>query len=159
VDLVRHTLAEGGKLLVFGNGGSAADAQHLAAELVWRYRAERRGLPALALTTDSSVLTAVANDRSFDHVFAQQIAALGRPGDLAVAISTSGRSANAVAGVRAARAGGLKVLALSGHDAGELAPLADVCLTVPCSVTARIQEGHGLLIHLLCELLDRRSEP
>jgi len=149
------TLDRAGKLLLFGNGGSAADAQHLAAELVGRFRHERPALPALALTTDSSVLTALGNDLGFGQVFARQVQALGRPGDLALGLSTSGRSANVVAGLQVARDRGLRTAALTGADGGDLAGLADTLLCVPSSDTARIQEMHILLGHLLCEALEK----
>ncbi|MFN4090563.1 MAG: SIS domain-containing protein [Alphaproteobacteria bacterium] len=148
------TLRAGGKLLLFGNGGSAADAQHIAAELVGRFRGERRALAAIALTTDTSALTAIGNDYGFEAVFARQIEGLGRPGDLAIGFSTSGRSRNVVAGLRAARAGGLGAAALSGGDGGELPDLADPLLLVPDADTPRIQEMHILLGHALCEAVE-----
>jgi D-sedoheptulose 7-phosphate isomerase len=144
----------GYKLLSFGNGGSAADAQHLAAELAGRFEAERPALPALALTTNSSDLTAIGNDYGFDAVFRRLVAAHGRLGDVAVAISTSGTSANVVAGLREARDRGLSTIALTGRSGGELAPLADVAVIVPSDVTARIQESHGVVCHVLCELVE-----
>ena len=150
------TIAGGGKLLFFGNGGSAGDAQHLATELTVRFERDRRSLPALALTTDSSTLTAIGNDLGFDHLFARQIEAIGRPGDLAIAISTSGRSANVQRGLEAARAGGLTSAALSGRGGGDLVGLADPLLVVPSDNTARIQEMHILLGHVLCGLLEER---
>jgi D-sedoheptulose 7-phosphate isomerase len=150
----RACLKQGGKLLFFGNGGSAADAQHLAAELCVRYERERAALPALALTTDSSTLTAAGNDLGFERIFARQIEALGRAGDVAIGISTSGRSANVACALRQARSLGLVTAALTGRDGGELPGLADVCLIVPSGVTARIQEMHILLGHLLCSALE-----
>lgn len=150
----RTTLESGGKLLLFGNGGSAADAQHIAAEFVVRYRRERRALPAIALTVDSSILTAGANDYSFDDVFARQVEALGRPGDMAIGISTSGNSRNVLNGLAAARAGGLVAAGLAGGDGGHMAEAADLLLVVPSRTVARIQEVHILLGHLLCEALD-----
>lgn len=149
------TLADGGKLLFFGNGGSAADAQHLATELTVRFQADRRALPALALTTDGSALTAIGNDLGFEQIFARQIEALGRPGDLALAITTSGRSPNVLAGLRAARAQGLTAAALAGKDGGDLPGLADPLLIVPSNSTARIQEMHITLGQLLCGALER----
>lgn len=148
-------LARGGRVLVFGNGGSAAEAQHFAAELCGRFERERAAWPALALTTDSSVLTAVANDLGFERVFARQVEAFGRPGDVAVAISTSGTSPNVVEAARTARDGGLVVVALTGRDGGTLATLADVHLHVPEASTARAQEVHLTMIHALCDLVEQ----
>jgi D-sedoheptulose 7-phosphate isomerase len=153
-----QTLAEvlqsGGKLLLFGNGGSAADAQHLAAEFVNRFQVERPPLAALALTTDTSILTAVANDYDFVQVFAKQVRALGRPGDLALGLSTSGNSPNVVEGLKAARELGLKTLALSGRDGGPVAAAAELALIVPSWNTPRIQEVHITIGHVLCDLVD-----
>jgi len=145
----------GNKLLFFGNGGSAADAQHFAAELVIRFARDRKPIPAIALTTDTSVLTAAGNDLGFDQLFARQIAALGRPGDVAVASSTSGRSPNVIEALKAARELGLKTVAFTGGDGGEMGGLADVALIVPSQVTARIQEMHLTLGHMLCGALER----
>ena len=152
--LITGCLRNGGKVLFFGNGGSAADAQHLAAELVGRFVRERAGLPAIALTTDSSILTAVGNDYGFEQVFARQIQALGRPGDVAVAISTSGNSANVLEGVKEARKRNLKTIGLTGTGGGALAQQADVAITIPSTSTARIQECHIAIGHLFCELVD-----
>jgi D-sedoheptulose 7-phosphate isomerase len=155
VTLAAATLVSGGKLIFFGNGGSAADAQHLAAELAVRYQADRRALAAVALGSDGVLLTAAGNDMGFEHIFARQIEAVARPGDLAIALSTSGRSRNIIAGLRAARAVGLSTVALSGGDGGELAPLADPVLVVPATETCRIQEMHITLGHMLCAALER----
>jgi len=152
--LITRCLRNGGKVLFFGNGGSAADAQHLAAELVGRFVRERAGLPAIALTTDSSILTAVGNDYGFEQVFARQIQALGRAGDVAVALSTSGNSANVLEGVKEARKRKLKTIGLTGKDGGALAQRADVAVTIPSTSTARIQECHIAIGHLFCELVD-----
>jgi len=152
--LIARCLQSGNKLLLFGNGGSAADAQHLAAEFVGRFVRERAGLPAIALTTDSSILTAVGNDYGFEQVFARQIQALGRPGDVAVAISTSGNSANVLEGVKEARKRKLETIGLTGKDGGALAQRADVAITIPSTSTARIQECHIAIGHLFCELVD-----
>jgi D-sedoheptulose 7-phosphate isomerase len=143
-----------GKLLFFGNGGSAADAQHLAAEFVGRFVLERAGLPAIALTTDSSILTAVGNDYGFDQIFARQVQALGRAGDVAVAISTSGNSPNVLEGVKAAKKANLRIIGLSGRDGGRLTKEADVAITIASTNTARIQECHIAVGHLLCELVE-----
>ncbi|HWC62226.1 MAG TPA: SIS domain-containing protein [Rhizomicrobium sp.] len=144
----------GGKILFFGNGGSAGDAQHLAAELTIRYRANRAPIAAIALTTDSSALTAAGNDMGFDQIFARQIAALGRPGDVAVGISTSGRSLNVIEGLKQARAGGLTACAFGGAGGGLLPGIADPILIVPSKVTARIQEMHISLGQMLCGALE-----
>ena len=154
----------GGKLLFFGNGGSAADAQHLAAELVIRYQADRPAIAAIALNTDTSALTAGANDMGFEQIFARQVEALGRPGDVAVGITTSGRSPNVLAALAVARARGLATSALTGAlrptsggaPAPELAALCDALLVVPSRTTARIQEMHIMLGHMLCKALEQR---
>ena len=153
-DLCIQTLSAGGKLIFFGNGGSAADAQHLAAEFVGRFVKERSPLAAIALTTDTSALTAIGNDYGFDHVFARQVQALGRRGDVAVAISTSGRSANVIRAAQAARENGLLTIALTGGDGGGLAPIVEVAIVVPSTTTARIQECHIAIGHVLCEYVD-----
>ena len=144
----------GGKLLFFGNGGSAADAQHLATELTIRYKADRAAIAAIALTTDTSALTAAGNDLGFDKIFARQIEALGRPADVAIAISTSGKSPNITAALRQAKAMKLVTAALGGKGGGELAGLADHLLVVPSDTTARIQEMHIALGQMLCGALE-----
>jgi D-sedoheptulose 7-phosphate isomerase len=153
--LVVRALRAGRKLLIFGNGGSAADAQHIAGEFVGRFLAERRALPALALSVNSSVVTALANDYSFEIVFARQIEAFGEPGDVAFGISTSGTSANVVAGLRVARERGLSTLALTGRTGGALRELADACVRIPADDTPRIQEGQVVVAHILCEIAER----
>ena len=145
----------GGKLLFFGNGGSAADAQHLATELSVRYVDDRPPIAAIALATDGSALTAIGNDMGFEALFARQIEALGRPGDVAIGISTSGRSRNVIRGLEQARAQGLIAAAFSGRDGGDLVGLAEPLLIVPATVTARIQEMHITLGHPLCDGLER----
>jgi D-sedoheptulose 7-phosphate isomerase len=154
VETIERAWNAGGKLMAFGNGGSAADAQHLAAELVGRFARDRRPLAALALSADTSVLTAIANDTSYNRVFARQIEALGRRGDVAFAISTSGTSRNVVAGLESARQLGLTTVALTGRDGGTVARLADVHVNVPETSTARVQEVHRTLLHVICELLE-----
>lgn len=149
-----RSLEAGGKVLFCGNGGSAADAQHLAAELVVRFRRERRGLPGIALTVDSSVLTAGGNDYGFERVFARQVEALGAAGDVLVGYSTSGNSGNVLLAMETARAMGLVTVGLTGGDGGRLPALCDLCLKVPSSVTARIQECHLLAGHMMCEMVD-----
>ena len=150
-----EAIRSGGKLLFFGNGGSAADAQHLATELTVRFERERAPIAALALTTDSSTLTAIGNDLGFDSLFARQIEALGKPGDVAIGITTSGRSRNVILGLEAARAGGLAAAAFAGRDGGALPGLAEPLLIVPSNVTSRIQEMHITLGHALCLGLER----
>jgi D-sedoheptulose 7-phosphate isomerase len=149
-----EVLQAGGKILLFGNGGSAADAQHLAAEFVNRFQVERPPLAALALTTDTSILTAVGNDYDFLQIFAKQVRALGRPGDLAWGISTSGNSPNVVEGLKVARELGLATLALSGRDGGPVAAAAELALVVPSRNTPRIQEVQITIGHVLCDLVD-----
>lgn len=149
-------LESGGKIVFFGNGGSAADAQHLAAELVVRYRANGRALAALALTTDTSILTACSNDFSYDDIFARQIEALGRPNDVAIGISTSGNSPNVIKALEAARALGMVAAGFSGRDGGKMVGLCDPLIVVPSPVTARIQEMHILIGHALCDVLEQR---
>ena len=154
---VRAAYAEGGKLLVFGNGGSAADAQHMAAELVNRFQRERAALAALALSTDTSVLTSIANDSSFDRVFVRQIEALGRRADVALGISTSGASVSVLRGLQTGRRQGLTTVALTGCDGGEVGRAADIHVNVPDDSTARIQEVHRTLIHAICELIEGKG--
>lgn len=153
-EMVSATLRSGGKLLVFGNGGSAADAQHIAGELVNRFLQERRALPAISLTTDGGVLTCIANDTGFEKVFARQVEALGNAGDVCLAISTSGQSPNIIAACEQARSQGIKVIGLLGRDGGKVAPLCDIALIVPSNDTQRIQETHNLIGHILCELIE-----
>jgi D-sedoheptulose 7-phosphate isomerase len=157
--LLIDTLEGGGKVLLFGNGGSAADAQHIAAELVGRFKQERRGLPAVALTTDTSALTAIANDYGYEHVFARQVEALAAPGDVVVALSTSGNSPNVVRAVEAAARIGCAAIALTGRDGGTLGKLAQVHLNVPHDDTARVQEAHITLGHILCDCVERAQGP
>lgn len=156
LDACAACLEDGGKLLFFGNGGSASDAQHLAAELTIRYGETRRALPAISLASDTSALTAAANDFGFEQVFARQIEALGRPGDVALGLSTSGRSRNVILGLEAARAQGLTAAAMTGGDGGILKGLAEPLLIVPSTATPRIQEVHILLGQMLCAGLERR---
>jgi D-sedoheptulose 7-phosphate isomerase len=155
--LLAQSLAAGGKALACGNGGSAADAQHFAAELVGRFkRGERRALPVISLTTDTAVMTAWANDAQFDEVFARQVEALGRPGDVLVAMSTSGASRNLVRALEAARERGMRSVALLGRDGGQCRKLSDVPVVVPVDDTQRIQEVQLLALHTLCELVEER---
>ena len=152
------SLSAGGKVLSCGNGGSAGDAQHFSAELLNRFEMERPGLPAIALTTDSSTLTSIANDYAYEQIFSKQVLALGREGDVLLAISTSGNSANVNAAVEAAHEQGMRVVALSGRDGGRMAGLLgirDIEIRVPAQRTARVQEVHLLAIHCLCDLIDQ----
>lgn len=151
-------LRDGKKICFFGNGGSAADSQHLAAEFVVRYTRNRGGLPSLAFSTDTSVLTACANDFGFERVFARQVEALCVPGDIAVGISTSGNSANVVAGLEEARKAGVTTFAFTGENAGQCGEHADLVLAVPSPVTARVQECHILAGHLLCEIVEAEMD-
>ncbi|MBM4308044.1 MAG: D-sedoheptulose 7-phosphate isomerase [Deltaproteobacteria bacterium] len=154
IKLISHCFEVGNKLFFFGNGGSAADAQHLAAEFVNRYIMDRPPLPAIALTTDTSILTSISNDSSFNEVFAKQLRALGKEGDIAVGISTSGTSPNILKAFEVAKEMGMKTIALTGGDGGALAKVADYSLIVPSSSTPRIQEVHILVGHILCELVE-----
>ena len=153
--IVAAALGAGNKVLLFGNGGSAADAQHIAAELVGRFVSDRAPLPGMALGVDSSVVTAIANDFGYDHVFARQIRAHGRPGDVAIAISTSGRSPSVLEGIAAARELGLRVVVLTGRGGRDLAGQADACIAVGSRIAARIQECHITIGHIVCELVER----
>jgi len=156
-ELLFNTLANDGKFLICGNGGSAADAQHFAAEMTGRFEKERMELAAIALTTDTSALTAIGNDYGFDHIFSKQVRALGRTGDVLVGISTSGNSGNVIEAIKAAHENGMHVIALTGRDGGKIAHLlkeGDVLLNVPYPRTARIQEVHILLIHAMCDCID-----
>ena len=158
-DLIVRAFHEGHKLLLFGNGGSSTDASHIASEFVGRYHLDRRPLPAIALTTDIASLTCIANDYAYEDIFARQIRAHGQKGDIAIAISTSGNSPNVLKGVEVARECGLTTIGWSGGSGGKLATLVDHCFIVPSAVTARIQETHLTLGHVLCELIDEQISP
>ena len=151
-----NTLQNGGKVLTCGNGGSAADAQHFAAELVGRYRRERPGWSAIALTVDPSVLTSLCNDYGFEQIFARQVQALGRPGDILVSISTSGRSKNVLAAVEAASTLGIRTVGLTGQGTSQLGEMVDHHLPIPSTNTAFIQQAHIAVIHIICELVEER---
>ena len=157
-EMLTACLTRGNKILIFGNGGSAADAQHLAAEFVNRFQIERPPLAALALTTDTSTLTSIGNDYHFDDIFAKQVQALGRPGDIAWGISTSGNSANVIRAIQLARKIGLSTIGMTGR-AGQLAGCVDLVFAVASDVTARIQESHITIGHILCDLVDRSLYP
>lgn len=157
--LIVSALLNEGKILACGNGGSAGDAQHFSSEMLNRFERERPSLPAIALTTDSSTITSIANDYSYEEVFSKQIRALGQAGDILLAISTSGNSANVVQAIHAAHDRNMHVVALTGRDGGQIAPVLlpdDVEIRVPSSVTARVQEVHLLVIHCLCDLIDHQ---
>jgi len=153
-DLCIHSLKNGGKILLFGNGGSAADAQHIAAEFVGRYKRERKGLPAIALTTDSSILTCISNDYHFEYVFSRQVETLANKVDVVIGISTSGNSLNVVNGLKSAKEIGCTVIGFTGCLGGEFDQFCNVNLVVPSSDTARIQEMHILIGHIICRLID-----
>ncbi|MBP1605419.1 MAG: phosphoheptose isomerase [Acidobacteria bacterium] len=157
-DAIVASLSTGGRVLVFGNGGSAAESQHFAAELAGRFERDRAPLPAIALTTDTSILTAAGNDYGFDKVFSRQVEALGRSGDVAMAISTSGVSPNVLAGARAARSLGLVTIGLTGRDGGVLGREVDVHVNVPHASTARVQEAQLAILHVICDLVEGALE-
>ena len=159
VGICVDALRAGGKILFCGNGGSAADAQHWAGELVSRFYYDRPGLPAIALTTDTSILTAIGNDYGYDYTFARQVEALGRPGDVLVAISTSGNSPNVLRAAEAAKLRNMQVIGFTGRGGGKLAPQADLCFRMPSDETPRIQEGHEFVGHLLCALVEGQMHP
>jgi D-sedoheptulose 7-phosphate isomerase len=154
-DAISKATGAGGKLLAFGNGGSASDAQHLVAELVGRFERERQALAAVALTPDSNVVTALANDYSYDVVFVRQLEALGRVGDVAFGISTSGKSKNVELGLAAAKSRGLVTIALTGRDGGAMGAAADIHINVPAQSTARIQEVHRTILHAMCSIVEQ----
>jgi D-sedoheptulose 7-phosphate isomerase len=159
VALCVSALRDGGKIMFAGNGGSAADAQHWAGELVSRFYYDRPGLPAIALTTDTSILTAIGNDYGYDYTFARQVEALGRSGDVLVAISTSGRSRNILRALDAAEERGVRVIGFTGQGGGDMASRCEVCFQVPSAETPRIQEGHEFIGHLLCALIESEVFP
>lgn len=153
-DICRETIRNGHKVLFCGNGGSAADSQHLAAEFVGRFVKERHGIPAIALTTDTSILTAVGNDYGYDDVFRRQVEALGCEGDVLVGISTSGNSKNVVKAFEQAKKQGMKILALTGQNESKMSEVADITIRVPSPITARVQECHIMIGHMICEYID-----
>lgn len=155
VELMVDTFQRGGKVLVMGNGGSAADAQHFVAEIVGRFKMERRGLPALALSTDTSILTAIGNDYGFDRVFSRQVEALAATGDLVIGISTSGNSPNVLLALQLARETGCRTVGLLGKDGGSIKDVCDLALIVPTNDTPRVQEAHITIIHIVCDLLEK----
>ena len=154
-DLIIESLKKGGKVILFGNGGSASDSQHIAAEFVGKFKKDRTALAAIALTTNTSVLTSLANDYGYEIIFAKQIEALGQRNDVVVGISTSGKAKNVALGIKQAKKMGIKTVVLTGGDGGELVKLADTSLLVPSSITARIQEAHITIGHIICELVEQ----
>ena len=156
-EMIIECLKKNGKVILFGNGGSASDSQHIAAELVGRFKKDRNALAAIALTTNTSILTALANDYGYEVVFSKQVEALGRKNDVAIGISTSGKAKNVAAGIKQAKKMGLMTIALTGGDGGDIAKLADLSLIVPSSITARIQEAHILIAHIICELVEQAA--
>ncbi len=154
-DALIDCIRKNGKVIIFGNGGSAADSQHIAAELVGRFKKDRKAMAAIALTTNTSILTSLSNDYGYDIVFAKQVEALGQRNDVAIGISTSGKAKNVACAIKQAKKMGIKTIALTGGDGGELAKLADISLLVPSSVTARIQEAHITIGHVVCELIEQ----
>lgn len=156
VAAIVHSLQQGGKVIIFGNGGSAADSQHMAAELIGRFQKDRKSFPAIALTTDTSALTAISNDYGFAKVFSRQLEGLGRRGDVVIGISTSGNSANVIEAFTLAKKLGIKTISLTGNNGGKMSGLTDININVPSNVTARVQESHGCVIHCLCELVEAK---
>jgi D-sedoheptulose 7-phosphate isomerase len=153
-EAIIKALKMGNKVILFGNGGSAADSQHIAAELVSRFLRERKALPAIALTTDTSILTAIGNDYSFDHVFSRQVEALGQAGDVAIGISTSGNSQNVIKALRAAKQMGMMTIGFTGENGGELKNCVDVCFHAPSQSTPHIQEAHITVAHAICDIVE-----
>lgn len=154
IDTIIHCLKKGGKVILFGNGGSAADSQHIAAELVGRFKKDRAALSAVSLTTNTSVLTALANDYGYESVFVKQLEAIAKKEDVAIGISTSGRAKNVLKAVQEAKKLGLKTISLTGKDGGELSKITDISIIVPSNITARIQEAHITIGHIVCELVE-----
>ncbi len=154
INLIIASLQNGNKILIFGNGGSAADAQHMAGEFVSRYLIERLSLPALALTTDTSILTSIGNDYDFDKIFSRQCESLVNTGDIIIAISTSGKSKNVILGVEEGKKRGAKIISLTGNDGAILKEKSDICLNIPSNETPRIQEGHRIVIHIICQFVE-----
>jgi len=155
VNVIVESFKNGGKVLICGNGGSAADAQHIAGELVDRFLLDRKGLPVIALTTDSSVITAWGNDKDFNKIFERQVEALGKQGDVLIGISTSGNSENVVKGMEKAKENGMRIVSLTGKDGGKIKELSDVNINVESSETPRIQECHSVIYHIICELVEK----
>ena len=157
-DIIVDSMKNGGKILIAGNGGSAADAQHFAAEIVGRFVLERKGYPAVALTTDTSILTAVGNDYGFDSIFSRQVEALGNSGDVFIGISTSGNSKNVVEAIKKAKEKNMTIIGMTGSDGGLVKEMSDICLTLNYSETARVQEHHLMSYHLICEFVEQEMK-
>lgn len=155
INIILECMKKGGKILIAGNGGSAADAQHFAAEIVGRFMLERKGYPAIALTTDTSILTAVGNDYGYDQVFSRQVEALGTKDDVFIGLSTSGNSKNVILAIEKAKKMGLKVIGMTGRDGGTMKNISDVCINMPYNESARIQEHHLMSYHLMCEFIEK----
>jgi len=155
INLILQSLETGGKIIIFGNGGSAADAQHMSAEFIGRYLLERKSIPSIALTTDSSIITSIGNDYDFEDIFSRQCESLVNKNDIVIAISTSGNSSNVVKGVKTCNKKGGKIIALTGKDGGKLKNLCEILLNIPSNETPRIQEGHRTVIHIICELVEK----
>lgn len=155
INIITDSMKKGGKILIAGNGGSAADAQHFAAEIVGRFMLERKGYPAIALTTDTSILTAVGNDYGYDQVFSRQVEALGTKDDVFIGLSTSGNSKNVILAIEKAKKMGLKVIGMTGRDGGTMKNISDVCINMPYNESARIQEHHLMSYHLMCEFIEK----
>ena len=154
-ELLIESLKRGGKAILFGNGGSAADSQHIAAEFIGRFKKDRAALAAIALTTNSSIITALANDYGYEVIFSKQVEALGEKNDIAIGLSTSGKARNVILGLKQAKKRGLKTIAFTGGDGGEVAKIADISLIIPSAITARIQEAHITVGHIICELAEQ----
>jgi D-sedoheptulose 7-phosphate isomerase len=156
INIITKSLKNGNKIIIFGNGGSAADAQHMAAEFIGRYLIERKSIPAIALTTDTSILTSIGNDYSFDKVFSRQCESLVEEDDVIIAISTSGNSSNVIEGVNSAKKKGAFTISLTGNSGGKLKKISDITIRVPSDQTPRIQESHRIIIHSICELVEKQ---
>lgn len=157
-NLIIEQMKKGNKILIAGNGGSAADSQHFAAEIVGRFALERKGYPAIALTTDTSILTAIGNDYGYDTIFSRQVEGLGNAGDVFIGISTSGNSKNIIEAIKTAKENGLKVVGLTGKDGGKMKDMCDICLVLNYSETARVQEHHLMSYHLICEFVEKEMK-
>jgi D-sedoheptulose 7-phosphate isomerase len=158
VDEIVNCIKNKNKIVIFGNGGSAADAQHMAAEFIGRYLLERQSFPAIALTTDSSILTAIGNDYDFDEIFSRQCEALVNKGDVVFAISTSGKSKNVIKGIKKSKENGAKIISITGTNGNDMEVISDIILKIPSENTPRIQEGHKVVIHIICELVEKKCK-
>lgn len=159
IDIITECYRRDNKVVIFGNGGSAADAQHMAAEFIGRFLLERKSLPAIALTTDTSIITSLGNDYGFDHIFARQCESMIHEGDVVIAISTSGKSRNVINGINVAKKNGAKIIGLTGANGNNMQEIVDILLAIPSNSTPRIQEGHRVIIHAICELVENNFKP